>query len=555
MFQRVGFDSSISVLPDDVLLEIFDFYRREDAPAWDHEGWYKLAHTSRRWRNIIFSCPSRLHVHLYCTYGSPVADMLSHSPPFPLIIDYDGRQPLSAKDEEGALLALQKHDRVRYIHLYASTTVLDKLFAAMNGPFLLLEDLELFIEHSNADEDESEGDKPGRPRLPQSFQAPHLRQLDLSRVGDVTEVRLPLLTSLISLVHLALVGIPTSSYLPLDYLASCLSLMPQLEYIGLVFEIYILSDDTAREPTDPPNVKQIPLPNLTGIFFQGDSSYLEGLAAQITAPHITTFNATFYDQPSSIPHLSDLLITAAGLRFPIACIKFPGTCIDDPNVAICMASSEQTLGRQSNFPPVRIVFPSRSLYAQVVSTGKICAALTPILSAVERLHLGFDGTRWWFPHERRIENARWHDLLRPFCQVEKLQVDATLWDLSLALSPNDNGPSSEILPQLRKILRSDDARFRDAFDGFIAARQDAGQHIVKRRRVPILYLDGKGSGRKEDEEDEKQGDDEGEIELGVGDEGENAQEGGSNVDTGSDIDPGFFTEIDSDSDFDSESKS
>jgi len=355
--------------------------------------------------------------------------------------------------------------------------------------------------------DESEGDIPGRPRLPQSFQAPHLRQLDLSRVGDVTEVGLPLLTSLISLVHLALVGIPTSSYLPLDYLASCLSLMPQLEYIGLVFEIYILSDDTASEPIDPPNVKQISLPNLTGVLFQGDSSYLEGLAAQITAPHITTFNGTFHDQPSStLPHLSGLLTTAAGLRFPIACIKFPGTRVDDPNVAIRMASSEQILGRQSNFPPFKIVFPSRSLYAQVASTGKICAALTPMLSAVERLHLGFDGTRWWFPHDRRIENARWHDLLRPFCQVEKLQVDATLWDLSLALSPNDNGPSSEILPQLRKILRSDDARFRDAFDGFIAVRRNAGQYIVKRRRVPILYLDSEGSeGKLEEDRDESDG--------------------------------------------------
>ena len=489
--------------------------------------------------------------------------MLSHLPPFPLIIDYHGRQPLSEKDEEGALLALQKHDRVRHIHLCASTTALDKLLAAMNGPFLLLDHLGLFTQHSNADKDESEGDKPDRPRLPQSFQAPHLRQLDLSRVGDVTEVGLPLLTSLTSLVHLALVGIPASSYLPLDYLASCLSLMPQLEYIGLVFETYILSDDIAREPIDPPNVKQISLPNLTGIFFQGDSAYLEGLAAQITAPHITTFKATFLNQPSStLLYLSGLLTSAAGLRFPIACIKFPGTCVDDPNVAICMASSEGTLGRQSNFPSFKIGFPSQSLYAQVASTGKICATLTPMLSAVERLHLGFDGTRWWFPHDRHIENARWHDLLRPFCKVEKLQVDAALWDLSLALSPNDNGPSMEILPQLRKILRSDGARFRDAFDGFLAARRGAGQHIIKRRRVPMQYLDSEGSEGKEDddegggdsgEEDETHEDNEGEVELGIEDERVEAEEGGSNTDTESDIDPGtdddpgFFTEIDSDS--------
>jgi len=161
--------------------------------------------------------------------------MLSHSPPFPLTVDYDGQQPLSEKDEEGALLALQKHDCIRHIQLCASTTALDKLFAAMNGPFLLLDDLGILLNSQTPMRIESEGNKPDCPRLPQSFHTPHLRQLDLSRVGDVTKVGLPLLTFLTSLVYLAFVDIPASSYL-----ASCFSLMPQLEYIGLVFEFYIL---------------------------------------------------------------------------------------------------------------------------------------------------------------------------------------------------------------------------------------------------------------------------------------------------------------------------
>jgi hypothetical protein len=97
--------------------------------------------------------------------------MLSHPPPLPLIICYDdGRGPLSPQDEEGALLALQKHDRICRIHLWASTSAtLHRFFAVMNGPFPLLENLGLRIEHSDADEDESEGDKPELPRLPQSF--------------------------------------------------------------------------------------------------------------------------------------------------------------------------------------------------------------------------------------------------------------------------------------------------------------------------------------------------------------------------------------------------
>jgi hypothetical protein len=77
----------------------------------------------------------------------------------------------------------------------------------------------------------------------------------------------------------------------------------------------------------------------------------------------------------------------------------------------------------------------------------------------------------------------------------------------------------EILPEeLLKILRLGRPRFRATFDGFIAARRDTGQHIVKRRHVPILYLDGKGR-RGVDNED------------------------------------GFYTDIDSDSDSDSVSES
>ena len=61
----------------------------------------------------------------------------------------------------------------------------------MNGPFPLLDNLGLRIEHPDADEDESEGDKPELPQLPQLFQAPHLYHLNLSGVGNVTEVGLP----------------------------------------------------------------------------------------------------------------------------------------------------------------------------------------------------------------------------------------------------------------------------------------------------------------------------------------------------------------------------
>jgi hypothetical protein len=61
---------------------------------------------------------SYLGLCLVCTRGTPVADMLAHSPPLPLIIDHINQDPVTtAEDEEGILLALQHHDRVRRVRL------------------------------------------------------------------------------------------------------------------------------------------------------------------------------------------------------------------------------------------------------------------------------------------------------------------------------------------------------------------------------------------------------------------------------------------------------
>ena len=80
---------SIHVLDDDSLLHVFNFcrpfVRNEDGPAsWRYNGrwWYALSHVRRRWRNIVLGSATYLGLSLLCTYGTPIADMLAHSPPF-----------------------------------------------------------------------------------------------------------------------------------------------------------------------------------------------------------------------------------------------------------------------------------------------------------------------------------------------------------------------------------------------------------------------------------------------------------------------------------------
>jgi hypothetical protein len=76
----------IDVLPDDVLLEIFDFYMVmtrdptdiEDRTDWKTmiEAWQLLVHVCRRWRSVVFGSPRRLNLQLYCTAETPARDTL-----------------------------------------------------------------------------------------------------------------------------------------------------------------------------------------------------------------------------------------------------------------------------------------------------------------------------------------------------------------------------------------------------------------------------------------------------------------------------------------------
>ena len=107
---------SIHIIDDDSLLNVFYFYRPfllgedddEDDRLVGGKGqwncgrwWYKLAHVCRRWRNVVLGSAAYLGVSLVCTKGTPIADMLEHSPPLPLVIDYFllNNDDITAEDE------------------------------------------------------------------------------------------------------------------------------------------------------------------------------------------------------------------------------------------------------------------------------------------------------------------------------------------------------------------------------------------------------------------------------------------------------------------------
>lgn len=84
---------SIDVLPDEVLLEIFDFYVVPQGPfrpdKRETEAWQSLVHMCRRWRSIVFGSSRRLNLQLFCSPRTPVRDTIDIWPELPLHIEVD----------------------------------------------------------------------------------------------------------------------------------------------------------------------------------------------------------------------------------------------------------------------------------------------------------------------------------------------------------------------------------------------------------------------------------------------------------------------------------
>jgi len=70
---------TVSALPDNVLLEIFDLYLylmqffvpSRPSPQLP-DLWHTLVHVCRRWRCVVTASPRRLNLRLLCTEKRPV---------------------------------------------------------------------------------------------------------------------------------------------------------------------------------------------------------------------------------------------------------------------------------------------------------------------------------------------------------------------------------------------------------------------------------------------------------------------------------------------------
>jgi F-box-like len=140
----------IDVLPDDVLLGIFDFYVIMNLPYERVETWKALVHVCRRWRSLVFQSPRRLNLQLYCTPKTPLREKLDIWPALPLFVRGCGGTIRSQADADNIIAALGQRSRICQIDLELVGRHLEEIFAAMQVPFPELTNLGLFMSHVGA---------------------------------------------------------------------------------------------------------------------------------------------------------------------------------------------------------------------------------------------------------------------------------------------------------------------------------------------------------------------------------------------------------------------
>ncbi|KAN0118474.1 hypothetical protein V8E52_005204 [Russula decolorans] len=166
--RQVTIQVTIDMLPDDALLEVFDFLLHQSVCI---DAWHPLVHVCQKWRNIVFRSPRRLNLHLHCTARKPVREKLHVWPDLPIVVgQYD--PPTCGVDS--VLAALGHKDRVCEIVLkHISSPLWENALAAMQVPLPALTRLDLVS-----------GDET-MPIVPDSFlegSAPRLRSLNMTRI-------------------------------------------------------------------------------------------------------------------------------------------------------------------------------------------------------------------------------------------------------------------------------------------------------------------------------------------------------------------------------------
>ena len=421
----------INVLPDDALLDIFDFCGMIMNPSYHRkrvEAWQSLVHVCRRWRNLVFKSPRRLNLNLFCTPKTPAKDRLDIWPALPLIIQ---GMPTFSSSTDNMIAALGQSNRVRQVILDLAGWQLEEILAPMQAPFPELTDLKLW----SYDEPISV--------ISDSFlggSAPRLRCLKLE---SISFLGLPkLLLSATHLVELHLYDIPHSGYIsPKAMVTLLLSVLSSLEKLSLGFR-----SPQSRPERESPSLSQPKrsiFPALTRFRYRGVTEYLEDFVTRIDTPQLDHLEIRLFNQIDfDCPGLAQFISCTPKLR-----------ALDEALLVFNDSTASVTLRSQTyRSSDLLINISCREPDWQLSSIEQICnSSLLPLFSAVKDLFLERQYSRLVWKNDA-IESTLWSALLLPFTAVRSLYLSK---ELAPCITDLVGGRITEALPSLQNVFVED----------------------------------------------------------------------------------------------------
>jgi len=453
---------TIDVLPDNALLEIFDFYKDDPlnriAFSW---RWNSLTQVCRRWRHVVFGSPRRLDLRIACTLTTPISRLLDIWPPFPIIVFLSSTLPVVGKNGvENAIAALECRDRISNIHIYdVRGPVLERLVNVMHEPLPVLTRLYL----RSVDE--------SVPVLPETFlggSAPRLQKFMLRGIPFPSFPKF-----ILRFTHIAglrLDDIPNSGYISPEVMATSLTALPHLDFLSIGFR----SPPSGLLQLSPPPLTRAALPALSSLLFSGASEYFEDFVARIDTPRLTLLRITFFmDLIFDIPRLRNFIDHTEGLKpFNQAAIELSGRRI------------KIVFG-----PPTRFRLEIRCERPdwQLSSITQIFSQQLPLLSHVEQLEIR-EFSQWMeleWKDDPDMDSSQWVELFRLFVAAQTLHVSGRLVSpVARALQDLTGQTATEVLPVLRTLFLEGlqpTGPIHEAMKPFATARQLSHQPVLIQR--------------------------------------------------------------------------
>ena len=457
-------DVTISKLPVEILLEIFDFYRQSFEVErklnyerdWNNKnGWFKLAHVCQNWRSVVLAFSSRLQLRLYFTAHTPTrAAALTALSTLPIIINYP-LVPWTVTLKNRLTSTPGYPNRVCKIALtvtysssYMISNVLDFTFPTLTS--LELHHVELPPSY-----------------FPSTFLTTSLKCLRRLKILDGTLASLPpLLSATTALVDLTLDVQTTDSTGSAVSFLSLLQCLPLLRHLDVSVAFHHVHPIHAIP-------ESVSLAELTSLRFKGSKDLVEQLIPRLAIPSLQNLHVSLCSKfTSRVPHLSNL-IHNAGIFFFAA--------------QIMLSQSSFTFSLLTN-PHLTHDTHFSIITERPSSIAEIGSELSEMLATVEDVTVAFR-----YPAEDPttipVNLPPWCGFFEWLQNVKMLRLQHNL-EIQVAdmLRQDDGRPTTNLFPSLEgievykrhpdvPILESEGISGFGPFEAFVSARQQAGRPV------------------------------------------------------------------------------